>query len=60
MQPALVTTKPKPPVQHAPDGRCMQCGEKLPTHPSSEVPPPARTDLEICNDCSVHDLPHTD
>lgn len=38
----------------------MQCGEKLVTHPSSEALPAPRTDVQICSDCSVHDLPHTD
>jgi hypothetical protein len=41
--------------------RCVQCGEKLATHPQAMVAlPSARTPVQLCSDCSVHDLPHTD
>jgi formylmethanofuran dehydrogenase subunit E len=60
MEPAAVTMEPKTPVQHAQEGRCSQCGEKLVSQRTGEVLPARRTSVEICNDCSAHGLPHTD
>ena len=34
----------------------MECGEKLPT----QALPARRTEVNICSDCGVYDLPHTD
>jgi hypothetical protein len=56
MEPALETKRPNSPVQDAPDARCTQCGEKLAT----QALPARRTEVQICIDCSVYDLPHTD
>ena len=60
MEPALVTNTPNNLVQGAPEARCTQCGEKLATHSTVGALPAPRTEVQICNGCSVYDLPHTD
>ena len=60
MEPALETKQSNVTYQVL-ERRCTQCGEKLATHhDSARVLPNARTRLELCSDCGVHDLPHTD
>lgn len=59
MQP-VVTSPEKTPSLYLLERRCSQCGENLATHLRLVAPPAARTQVELCNDCSVHDLPHTD
>jgi len=59
MQP-VVTPPNKTPSPYLLERRCPQCGENLATQSHRGAPPAARTRVELCNDCSVHDLPHTD
>jgi hypothetical protein len=57
MEHPVVVTNPKYAAPQAQQSCCTQCGEKLVTHLAL---PAARTELILCSDCSVIDLPHTD
>jgi hypothetical protein len=57
MEHTVVVTKPNYALLQARESCCTQCGEKLTTHLAL---PAARTELKLCSDCSLIDLPHTD
>jgi len=39
---------------------CTQCGEKLVARQEGTALPIPRTGTQLCGDCDVYDLPHTD
>lgn len=55
-----VTTPSKQFAIPAIERRCTQCGEKLVAQLKPVALPLPRTSVELCTDCGVHDLPHTD
>jgi len=55
-----VTTPRKQFAIPAIERRCTQCGEKMAAQLLTVALPQPRTAVELCSDCSVHDLPHTD
>jgi len=62
-----VTTSTRTLAIPAIEQRCAQCGEKLGSQRLAVALPTPRTSVEpgaqgtqLCTDCGVHDLPHTD